>query len=158
VHVLSNTSPFKVKEITFSCSAHSTEDSGKVKQAILNLVPNELHTKIEISDLELTGHAGNIIHLLELTIKSNRDVKATMQFLSTKIDDLDKEYLFEEIDERIDKENCVYMRFNKQEAFKERIVLDDKDNTIKVVIKFIIYKSEPDLIKNALVEYGLIRK
>ncbi|NHJ46289.1 MAG: hypothetical protein FK733_00740 [Asgard group archaeon] len=155
---MSNTSPFKVKEITFSCSAHSTEDIEKVKQAILNLIPNELRSKVEITDLELLGHAGNIIHLLELLVKSNRNVKASLQYLSEIIADLDKEFLFEEIEDRIDEENCVYMRFNKQEAFNERIVLDDKDNTIKVVIKFIIYKSEPDQIKNALVEYGLIRK
>jgi RNA binding exosome subunit len=85
-------------------------------------------------------------------------VKVAIQFFKDKISDLDKEYLYDVIDERIDEENNVYLRFNKQDAFNNQIVLDDKDNTIKVVIKFVIYKHEPNLIKNALLEYGFIKK
>jgi RNA binding exosome subunit len=150
--------PFKLKEIIYTCSAHDTEDLEKVKQAILNLTPEELHSKFEILDTILTGHAGNTIHLLELYVKSNRDIKRTLEYLASKIDDLDKEYLFDEFDKRIGEDNCLYLRFNKQDAFKKKITLEEKDNTIKVVIKFVIYKHEPDLIKNKLIEYDILRK
>lgn len=150
--------PYKIKEITFTCSAHATEDLEKVKQTILHLIPEALRTKIDISDTILTGHAGNDIHLLELHVKSNRDIKNALEFLASKLTDLDKEYLFDILDKRHDKENCIFLRFNKQDAYNEEITLDDKDNTIKMVIKFVVYKQEPDLIRNALIEYNIIRK
>ncbi len=152
------TKPYKIKEISFTCSSHATEDLEKVKLAILHLIPEELQTKIEIVDTILIGHAGNKIHLLELHVKSNRDIIIALEYLAKKLTDLDKEYLFDIIDKRIDEENCVFLRFNKQDAYNEKITLDDKDNTIKLVIKFIVYKQEPNLIKDALLEFNIIRK
>ena len=154
----SKSQPFKLKEIIYTCSAHDTEDLDKVKQAIFNLIPDELHSKLEISDTILTGHAGNTIHLLELKVKSNRDIKNTLEYLASKLDDLDKEHLYDVFDKRIGEENCLYLRFNKQDAYNKKITLEEKDNTIKVVIKFVIYKHEPNLIRNTLVEYNILRK
>ncbi len=50
------------------------------------------------------------------------------------------------------------MRFNKQDAYNDTISLDDGDNTIQYIIKFIIYKQEPNLLKEVLQNFGLLKK
>ncbi|MBN1329581.1 MAG: hypothetical protein JXA54_08925 [Candidatus Heimdallarchaeota archaeon] len=149
---------YKLKEINFSCSSHSTEDIERVKIAMLNLLPEIIRDKVEISEIKLRGHAGNEMFLLELDITQNKMIKDLLGYLAAKIQEIDKDSLLQEIDERIDENNCFYVRFNKQDAYNGIITLDDGDNTIRVVIKFIIYKQEPNLLTEALQNFGLIKK
>ena len=151
-------SSFKLNAITFSCSSHSTEDLEKVKTALYNLIPESIRKEHEIKIQHISGHAGNPMQLLDLTIRKTRYLKATFDYLTEKIDDVDKEYLYQIAESRIGEDNWFYMRINKQDAFNNQIHLDDGDNTIRVVIKFIIYKPEPNQIINALVDYGIIKK
>ncbi len=153
-----NNSAFKLNEITFSCSSHSTEDLDKIKTALYNLIPENIRKDHEITIQHISGHVGNPMRLLDLTIRKNRYLKATFDFLAEKIDKADKEYLYQIAESRIDEDNCFYLRINKQDAYSEQITLDDGDNTIIIVIKFIIYKSEPLQIVNALENYGIIKK
>ncbi|HUT82030.1 MAG TPA: RNA-binding domain-containing protein [Candidatus Bathyarchaeia archaeon] len=149
---------YKLKEINFSCSSHSTEDVEKVKKAIVNLLPETIRDKVEISDVKLRGHAGNEISLLELNITQNKMISNILGYLASNILEIDKDSLLQEVDERIDENNCFYLRFNKQDAYNEVITLDDGDNSIRVVIKFIVYKQEPNLLTEALQNIGIIKK
>jgi len=149
---------FRLKEITFSSSVHSTEDLEKVKTAILHLIPENLREKAEVESTKLTGHARNPMHLLELTVSKNKILNAVLAYLAEKMEEFDKEFLYRTLDSRISKDNLLYFRFNKQDAFNEVLRIENDDNTIRVIIKFIVYKSEPNQIRNALVEYGIIKK
>ncbi|MCK5185090.1 MAG: hypothetical protein KAQ95_12350, partial [Candidatus Heimdallarchaeota archaeon] len=75
-----------------------------------------------------------------------------------KMEDFDKEFLYRTLDTRVSKDNLMYYRVNKQDAFNEVLRLENDDNTIRVIIKFIVYKPEPNQIRNALIEYGIIKK
>ena len=149
---------FRLKEITYSCSAHSTEDLEKVKTAILHLIPENLREKAEIERTKMTGHSGNPIHLLELTISKNKQLNPLLAHLAEMMEEFDKEFLYRTLDSRISKDNLLYFRVNKQDAFNEVLRIENDDNTIRVILKFIVYKSEPNQIRNALVEYGILKK
>ncbi len=103
---MSTDTRYKLKEITISCSSHSTEDIDKVKQAMINLLPEIIRDKVEISEIKLRGHAGNEMFLLELAITQNKLVKNSMEYLATKIQEIDKDSLLHEVDDRIDENNC----------------------------------------------------
>jgi len=149
---------FRLKEITFSCSVHSTEDLEKVKTAILHLIPEKLRENAVVESTKMTGHAGNPIHLLELTISKNKLLNTILAHLAEIMEEFDKEFLYRTLDKRISKDNLLYFRVNKQDAFNEVLRIENDDNTIRVIFKFIVYKSEPNQIRNALVEYGIIKK
>ncbi|TET28929.1 MAG: hypothetical protein E3J70_08295 [Candidatus Heimdallarchaeota archaeon] len=149
---------FRLKEITFSCSVHSTEDLKKVKTAILHLIPENLRENAETESTKMTGHAGNPIHLLELTVSKKKILNDVLAHLAKKMEEFDKEFLYRTLDNRISKDNLLYFRVNKQDAFNEVLRIENEDNAIRVIIKFIVYKSEPNQIRNALEEYGIIKK
>ena len=148
----------KINDIRITCSAHATEDLEKVKDAMLFLLPEKLRNKEEIVALEIDGHAGNPIYLLDLVVKQRRKVLEIVKYLSELLDDTDKEFLFDDLDSCFGEDNCLYLRINKQDAFNGILTFDEKDNTIKLVIKLVIYQNKPSLVENTLVEYGLIKK
>ncbi|MBK5114594.1 MAG: hypothetical protein KGD59_10480 [Candidatus Heimdallarchaeota archaeon] len=149
---------FRLKEITFSCSVHATEDLESVKTAVLHLVPENLREKLVIESTKITGHAGNPIHLVELLVSKSKMLNSVLTHLAEKMEDYDKEFLYRTLDTRVSEDNLVYYRVNKQDAFNEVLRIENDDNTIRVIIKFIVYKPEPNQIRNALVEYGIIKK
>jgi RNA binding exosome subunit len=148
---------FKINDIKIFCSAHATEDTEKVKQSMLHLIPETNRTSTEITEIPIEGHAGNPITLLELVITQKRKINDSLVFLAEKIDDLDKETIAEELDNRIGEDNSLYLRFNKQEAFNEVLKLDNADNTIRLTIKFIIYKTADNLIQQVLTSHKIIK-
>jgi len=148
---------FKINDIKIFCSAHATEDIEKVKQSMHHLIPEVHRATTEISEIPIEGHAGNPISLLEMKITQKRKINDSLIFLAEKIDDLDKETIAEELDSRIGEDNSLYLRFNKQEAFNEVLKLDNADNTIRLTIKFIIYKAADNLIQQVLTSHKIIK-
>ena len=157
-YLSSKNKAFKLKEINFMSSAHITEDVEKVKTAIKNLLPENMRENAEIIETQIWGHAGNEIQLLNLTISQSKARKDVINYLVKNMEEFDRSYLYQQVDTRLDEHNCFYFRFNKQDAYNEKMLLDDKDDTIRVMMKFIVYKDEPNMIKDALEEYGLIVK
>lgn len=155
---MSSENAIKINDIRISCSAHATEDLEKVKEAMLFFLPEKLRVTEEITDLDIIGHAGHPIHLLELVVKHRKKILETIEYLTGLLDDADKEFLFDELDSHLGEDNCLYIRANKQDALNETFTLDEKDNTIKLVIKLIVYQRKPLLIVKTLEEYGLIKK
>lgn len=148
-----------LKDIKIECSAHATEDVDRVKQAMRTLLPENMREEeLEIKVIKLRGHAGNPINLLKLSVEGRRNVKDILTHLATQMANFDKEILNQELEDRLGEENCLYLRFNKQDAYKEKITLDSGDNTIKLVVKFVIYKTEPGLLRKAIKYYGLIKE
>lgn len=155
---LSKSTTIKTHYISFSCSSHATEDIGKVVDAVLNLLPEKMREEKEVVVTKLEGHAGNPIHLLELEITKQQEIRKVLDFLSSKLDEIDKIFLYEELDERLDEENSFYFRLNKQDAYKGDISLAQDDNTIRIVVKFIIYKNSREALIERIEELGLVKK
>ncbi len=147
----------KINELIISSHCHSTEDLNKVKKAILNIIPLELRyelsSKLKIETVH--GFYGNEIRILTLKISGEKTLMI-LKHISSTLSDIDKSIIRASLDLRYDsKSNKLYLRFNKQQAYRNRLTIDDSDDVIKVVVSF-RGKHKLNDVKNILREMGLI--
>jgi len=142
----------KVMSLNFSASCHATEDVEKVKRAMLNLIPEDLRKKVSFDEQILKGHYGNPIIRLSFNLKGE-DAEKTLRHIAKNIDEISKRLLNASLNLRLELPK-LYLRFSKQEAYLGKIVLEDSDDIVKVVVSFSTKKTEA-LIKY-LEKIGLI--
>jgi RNA binding exosome subunit len=123
----------KIEWIKVSAVVHSTESREKVSQAIANIFPFDF--EIQIS--EAKGHFGNPMEYLEVEIKKSSEIKAfwknLMNILKNEI-----ETLLETLDDRIDGQNVLHIRIDKQRAFLGDFKLSNVD-PIAIKVKLVVY-------------------
>lgn len=143
---------FTVNGVEISALAHATEDEEKVERSIRNMIPKDV-TGFKIERQALTGHYRDPITLITTRIRRKRAAKevlrATMKALST----LDRHRLLEEIEERSDKRGGLYLRLDKQAAFRGVGTLNEID-PLRVKFKFRIpHGTEPaEFIRSSIAE------
>lgn len=120
----------------FRTYCHATEDEARVKQAVTNIsgVPGKA---IEVTVNK--GYHGNEIRVLEAELKKG---PALTEFLSSLAEAGIFEKIRDEIPMRLDEEGMFYLRFDKQEAFQGRFVLDSASDTIQASIKVQAYPAK----------------
>jgi RNA binding exosome subunit len=106
--------------------AHATEDTDKVLNAVRNILPKELTDKVVFKKINLKGHYGNPIILLETRIEKKDAVEAVFEKLVLGLSSLDKELLNNEIRQHLDKVN-LYIRLDKQSAYLNELKLCSTD-------------------------------
>ncbi|MFX1518589.1 MAG: RNA-binding domain-containing protein [Promethearchaeota archaeon] len=131
---------FVLKSIEFTTHVHATEDLDKVKQAVLFLLPENLRSKIELKVKKVIGHWNNPIHLIEAKHSDAENAMLIIKYLMKSLNDEDKNVLREGLDRRIEKSH-LYLRFDKQAAFNERLKIKDEDDVIRLKVTFVIYPS-----------------
>ncbi len=135
----------KIEWIKVSAVVHSTEDREKVGEAIATLFPFEF----EILVSKAKGHYGNPMEYLEVEIKRSGEIK---KFWRNLIDLLgeQKELLVESIEERIDGQNVLHIRIDKQKAYLGEVRLAEGGDTIAVKVKLVTYPAK----REAIVEFA----
>ena len=131
---------FQISSIEFTTHVHATEDLDKVKQALLFLMPENTHDKLKLKVDKVRGHWNNPISLLQAKFTNTNDVMQIIKYITTSLNDQDKHVLREGLERRIDKSR-LYLRFDKQAAFKGHFKLRDEDDVIRLKIKFAIHPS-----------------
>jgi len=122
-----------VDRIELVTHVHATEDEHKVIKALLNLIPPSLRSKANISSSKVTGYFGNTIRTLRIEFRG-KDAEEIANYLLSSLDNLDKELLRASLEDRF-KDNRLFIRFNKQMAYRGSVRIDDGDDVIKVVIR-----------------------
>jgi len=142
----------KVRSLDVSASCHATEDVEKVKKAMLNLVPEDLRKKISFNEQILKGHYGNPIIRLSFKLKGE-DAEKTLKHIAKNLDEISRRLLNASLSLRLELPK-LYLRFSKQEAYLGKVVLEDSDDIVKVVISFSARRTES--LRKYLEEIGLI--
>jgi len=132
--------------------AHATEDLDKVLAAIRIVLPPEKTDKLFFRKVNLTGHHGNPITLIEARIKEKEIVQAVFEKLASSLSTLDKEQLNTEIFQHIEKGN-LYIRIDKQSAYLNQTKLSTEDS-----IHFQIHfkRSTPEEVIEVSRRFGLL--
>ncbi len=144
-----------VKEITILTHCHATEDCEKVLKAIKNILPPNIRDRVSFSKQTLYGHYGNPITIIKTTIREN--IEDILRYLAGKMSDSEKSILNISFDLRYDRKgNKLYLRISKQEAFRDRVMIYDGDDIIKIIIGF-KGSRRIDKIKEFLRNMGLIK-
>jgi RNA-binding protein len=132
--------------------AHATEDLDKVIEAVQNVLPSDHIEDITFDRKNVEGHYGNPIIFFETRIKDKETVKALVEKLSSNLSSLDKNELEQMIDRCVEK-GSLYLRLDKQAAFKGKIKLVTSD-PIRIRIRF--RKSKTEDVIEVCREIGMI--
>ena len=92
----------RVLRIEFSVHAHATEDVERVKQALLNLLPEHTRRKVTFSETLVEGHYSNPIRRITVHISGEDAIKA-LEYLGSTLDDIEKHALMASLDLRYDR-------------------------------------------------------
>lgn len=123
----------KIEWIRVSAVVHSTESREKVSQAIANLFPFDF--EIQVSPAR--GHFGNPMEYLEVEITKNSEIKAFWKNLVHILKD-ELENLLSTLEARIDSQNVLHIRVDKQKAFLGEFRLSNSD-PIAIKVKLVVY-------------------
>ena len=135
----------KIEWIKVSAVVHSTEDREKVGEAIATLFPFEF----EILVNKAKGHYGNPMEYLEVEIKKSGDVKKFwknfVQLLGNQVDEI-----LGNIEDRIDDQNVLHIRIDKQKAYLGEVKLSYGGDPIAVKVKLVTFPAK----REAIVEFA----
>ncbi|MBE6493435.1 MAG: exosome protein [Methanosphaera stadtmanae] len=119
-----------IHNISYRTFVYGTEDEGKVNEAINFLFPTSLPEKTITKD-----HFDNDILILSDKISKKRTTRDIAQFLNDNLSYEDKEIIKNELSRRMDEQGNLFLRFDKQEAFDEKLKLTYSGDAIHVRIK-----------------------
>jgi RNA binding exosome subunit len=135
----------KAASLRISAIVHATEDSRKVNHAIKNIC--HFNGSAEPAVNRAKGHHGNQITTLALTVKNSKAAEKCLGDIWDRLAVLDRDSVFSSLASRVDTSGTLFLRIDKQEAFKRIIRLRDSD-PIKVGISFKTFQSK----RNGLVK------
>ena len=118
--------------VDISVFAHATEDEGRVEQAIFNIIPGVgANPKIQ----RLRGHYKDPIVMIMTRITKRKAAQEVLHSLIKSLSSQDRQRVLDEIEDRVDDAGNLYLRFDKQNAFRGVAMLHEVD-PIHVKIKF----------------------
>ena len=132
----------------------ATEDEDKVLEAIATFIPDEIDDDDVLFDVdETTGFFGNPIKVVNVEIKRSRAVRAFLDHFRELLSEEDRRYLLEHLDEKVDEEGTLYVRFNKQKAYLGEPEIDEGGDTIQVRIKVKAFPMRKEAVMKAVREW-----
>ncbi|EMA44709.1 RNA-binding protein [Halococcus saccharolyticus] len=103
--------PFHYVDLRAFC--YATEDEARVERALRTLLPKEF----AIDRVASEGHHGDRIVVLSARAENADDVRHVLDRLA----DLDLDRIRDELDERVNDNCALFMRLDKQAAYKGRV-------------------------------------
>ncbi|QLG27128.1 RNA-binding protein [Halorarum halophilum] len=100
--------PFHYVDLRTFC--YATEDEKRVEQALRTFLPDEF----DVNRVANEGHHGDRIVVLSARVENADDVRHVLSVLS-ELPDIDR--VIAELDERVDDNNSLFLRLDKQAAF-----------------------------------------
>ena len=147
--------PTRVVGVEISVHAHATENVDRVKQAVLNLLPEDMRGRASFEEQVLEGHHGNPITRIRLRLR-DRDAEEFIKRLASMLSDTEKRVLRAMLSDRYDeRQGRIYVRLSKQDAFLGEARLYDGDDVVHIVV---ILRGSPKLEEatRVLSELGLL--
>ncbi|MCS7144808.1 MAG: exosome subunit [Archaeoglobaceae archaeon] len=126
----------KIEWIKVSAVVHSTESREKVSQAIANLFPFDF--EIQLSEAE--GHYGNPIEYLEVELKKSSKIRNFWENLLILLKEK-KEVLLNTLEDRIDAQNVLHIRLDKQKIYLGEIEFSSED-PVAIKAKLVVYPAK----------------
>ena len=127
--------------------AHATEDQAKVEAALacaaghdLEDAAGEKRFRTLLKDTSAAGHFNNPIHILEVELTRNRDVRAFWEAIFES--DGIAPRLLREADRRLDDDLVFWFRIDKQKAAQGAVHLSRGEDVIHVRAKLATYPKD----------------
>ena len=147
-----------VTDVEVSVYAHATEDERRVEEAVMNMIPIEARESV-LKIRKMTGHHGDPILLMTMRIKNRKKAKVVFHNLVRLMAATEHFSPIEDTGDRVDEKGNLYMRFDKQLAYRGRVKLNNVD-PIRMKFRFRIphglnpARAVEDYIAGAIKEIG----
>ncbi len=115
---------------------HATEDRDKVLKAVEAVVPGSVQSSATVVEEEFQGHYGNPIKVVTIKVKDPSQARSIIENLLSKLSRVDREYIIDSLEERVDRYGALHLRVSKQDAFQGKLTLYDSDDVIKITIYY----------------------
>lgn len=126
--------PTRVLRVELAVHAHATEDTGRVRQALLNLIPEGLRGRVKIEESTVEGHYSNPITRIVARLEGSA-AEEFLRGLGARLSEQDKKVLRFLLESRYDeKAGRFYLRLGKQDAYLGEVRFVDGDDVIHAVI------------------------
>jgi len=140
--------------IRVSTFAHATEDPEKVLEAMGIFFPEDVPSEdIEFEILETEGYFGNPIKVINAELKRSKSVKKMLEHLKELLNEEDKEYLLENLEEKVDETGTFFIRFNKQKAYLGEVAVGEGEDVIQVKIKVKAFPMKKETVVKTIKEW-----
>jgi len=134
--------------MTLRVIVHATEDIEKVKKAVANV----LGGKIELKTVRTKGFFGNEIIILTGEISKKKSIMDVLTRIFSEKSNYD--YIVSTLPDRIDEKLRLYLRLDKQEAYRGQMVATEGDDVISLVISFNVYPRKKEILMEWIKELG----
>lgn len=139
--------PFGIAWIQIETFSHATEDTEKVK----SLLSKFFSFDISFNENKTYGHFGNEITIINVELSKNKEIK---DFVSNFLTIVDKGYILETLEKRLDEDGILFVRMSKERVFNDDFTIDDNGD-ILISMKFVTYpKSREKVIENGKLLFG----
>ena len=126
-----------IHNIKFRAFVYENENLDEVSQAILNILPE---AEIDIEEAE--GMTENKILILSGIISKKKYTKA---FFNTLIENIDVDKLNMDLESKIDDKGNWFLRFDKSDAFDEKLTILDSGDAIHLKIKIAAFPAKKEI-------------
>ena len=111
-----------VREVEVSAFTHATEDEDKVEEAMKNLLPEE-NRDLWLTRKTLKGYHGDPITIVTGKIRTKKGATGVLRRVVQELSSLDQQRMLNETEERLDEGGNLYIRLDKQNAYRGKVSL-----------------------------------
>jgi RNA binding exosome subunit len=127
-----------IHNISYRVFIYGTESECKVEKALKNIFPDALPQK-EVTE----GYYKNPVTILSQKFNKKREINNFIKKLH-EMDSNEKIKVSNDLDKKMDDKGNLFLRFNKQEAFKGNWKVVEHGDSIHIKIKIAAYPSKKE--------------
>ena len=124
-----------LQSVQISTIAHATDDLDKIQIALRFILPESLKMREVFTRKYVQGHHGNPIVTFEAKLTKLQEVEEFIEYFAKQLPTSEKRLIRRNLGAHSDDEGNLYIRLDKQQAFRGEIKLCNED-PIRVRLKF----------------------
>ncbi|MCF8884613.1 MAG: RNA-binding domain-containing protein [Nitrososphaerota archaeon] len=117
----------RIERLLLQVLCHATEDEEKVMKAVENVVGDENMFKMSISSQQLKGYYSDPITMIKLELEDSETAIKIVKNILANISEYERKILIDEGLEKGKHGGKLYIRLDKQAAYRGFLRLSDKD-------------------------------
>ena len=123
---------------------HATEVLDRVKQSVTNAIGD-----VALETRRTAGHHGNEI----LVVEGHSNDSMNVRHLFGELPPGDRVHLLSTLDQRLDEACNLFLRIDKQAAYKGRVTLATSEDSVAVRLKVRAFPAKPDVAAEIVTEF-----
>ena len=125
----------RIESIVVQVLCHATEDEEKVMKAVENVVGSDALEWMAVSSESLTGHYGDPITLIKLTLTDKKQAENVLSKILSMLQEWERDEVWGDRAVKGKHGGKLYIRLDKQAAYLGTLRISDKDS-IRIQVNF----------------------